>query len=162
MPGPTQQVTKRRAGRVPGRIAGVLALVAIALVAGGCQSDEQHYLKDQLQPLRAKLDEQKARVGATLKQTTGTPQSIGIVNQQIDQLGAIVRRIGAIKPPDSVVYQARVYVAANAGLVKSLRAFTALLAKHPKHGLQDAAYRTQVAAGKAIKADEALQRALRE
>jgi hypothetical protein len=154
------QATKRAAGWR--RVAGVLALAVLALVAAGCQSDEQHYLKDQLQPLRKQLDQQKAVIGATLKQTNGTPQSIKLVNVQIDKLGAIARRIGAIKPPDSVVYQARVYVATNLGLVKSLHAFTALLAKRPKHGLQDAAYKTQVAAGKAIKADQALQTALRQ
>jgi hypothetical protein len=53
----------------------------------------------------------------------------------------------------------RQYVIANAGIVASLQRFVSLLPR--SSGLDAAAYQTQVAIGRALRADQALQAALR-
>jgi hypothetical protein len=148
--------TRRPAARA---VASAMALLVLASAAGCGPSEEEQFRKQQLDPLRAQIDMQRSRLGQTIKTESNTPQGLKLIKVQVEQLDAMVRRLGGLRPPDSVRSQMRQYVIANAGIVASLRRFVSLLPR--SSGLNAAAYQTQVAIGRALRADQALQAALR-
>jgi hypothetical protein len=140
-----------------------VALVVLATATAGCgESAEHHFLKHDLAPLRWQIDEQKSRIGDTLKQVQrGDPAALRLARYQVAQMGTTVRRLGALHAPASVTQQQRAYVGASARVVTSLSRFTTVLASGSAAAVGPAATDAQKAIGASVRADVALQAALR-
>ena len=140
-----------------------MGLLLLATAAAGCgESAEHHFLKHDLAPLRLRLAQQKSQVGATLKQVQrGDVAALRVARYEVAQMGATVRRLGALHAPASVTAEQRAYVRANARVVASLRRFTAALASGRAATVDPVATGAQRAIGASVRADVALQAALR-
>src|SRR5205085_1357972 len=108
------------------RALAILLLVPALAVAGCGPSAEETFRKNDLRPLRTRMDQDKSMLAGILRTVrVGHKKDAQAVSKQIDVIAADVGRVAALKPPGSVTGQFRQFVVANNHLIAALRRFAA-------------------------------------
>jgi len=139
-----------------------LGLAAVALL-GGCGNEKRDFREDRLNPLVRRVGEERAVLASVLRASRpGRARDGRALRSQLARLGAVMRRIAALEPPDGVEDRLERYTRANAALLAALRRFVDAFAGGASEGAQrTAARRTQTTLATANRAQRALQQALR-
>ena len=144
------------------RRAGAAVVLAMAVAFAGCgPSAEQQFRKNDLRPLRQKIEQDKTDLSGLLRTVRlGRKKDAQAVQQQIDVIAGTADRIAALKPPGSVRTEFVRYARANEQLVGALRRFARALVSGRPRALDRAGGQTRDAAGAVRRSDDALQAAL--
>lgn len=144
------------------RVAAWMALLACAALVAGCgPSAEEQFRKNDLKPLRTKLDQDKTALAGVLQQVRlHNKKSEQAVNAAIDVIAGTSAKIAALKPPGSAKNQMAAYNKANRDLIRALRQFATDLGAGKRKALNADGVTARDAAGEVRRADDALQAVL--
>jgi hypothetical protein len=147
---------------MPSRWAAVaVALVGAAVVLAGCGKSAEEEFRDDLKPVRVKLETQKSQIAGLLQSVKlGRPRDARALADAAGALGVTVNGMAKMSAPDSVEDEFKGFRDANVQLVTSLGAFAQALAGRSESRLKQRGELSQAAASKVRQAENALDDAL--
>ena len=126
-----------------------IACLATAVLAAGCGDDPLASFRErQLQPLEARVDQQRAKLAALLRVVRpGSHADAEAVRQATGPLAASARQAAVLDPPSQAARAKRTYAAALAALTRELDRFSHVLESDGTTALDRAATRVRNAVG---------------
>jgi hypothetical protein len=128
----------------------------------GCGNEKRDFRVHELNPRIQQVDQERARLGGLLRLSRIHRQSDAhVLRIQLGQVGAAMRRIATLDPPEGAEKRFRSYVRANAALLAALSRFIDALATGTGAERRKGGSDIKSALSRANRAQVALQHALR-
>lgn len=133
----------------------------LALVAVGCGNEKRDFRIQKLEPIVHQVAARRTALADTLRAAQpGRKGDARLLRAELLDLGASIRRVGALTPPPGTERQFRLYARANQALLASLAKFVDMFAAGGGLGLNRAGDAARAAAAAANRAELRLEHAL--
>jgi hypothetical protein len=133
----------------------------VALVAAGCGNARHDFRVEKLDPLIQRVSQERTELASTLRLARPhRARDARVLRAQVAQLGASMRRIAGLTPPEGTERKFQRYTRANSALLGSLSRFVDAFGSASQAQQQRAGQEAQAALAVANRTQSELEHAL--